>query len=565
MRRVGVIDAAAMALLAAIAFLVIYPLLRMGVVVATNAVGSVGLGIDASIGKVLWNTLVVVVGSSLLALAFGSGLALINERTDGGFKGLGGLMPIAPLMLPSITGVLGWVVLFDPRVGLVNVALRHLLGMGAGAEGPLNIYSMAGLVFAMAIHLVPTIYLIVSAALRNLDPSIEEASRTFGAGPLATGLRVTLPAIRPALFEAWLLSLINGVALFSVPVILGTGAKIEVVSVRIWTYLTSYPNNQPAALVLAGGLLLVVLGLRFVQSRVAPALRQAVIGGRGVRAAPSRLGPLRFVTRTIIAGYILLSLVLPVLALMLVSLERFWSANVPWSHLSLANYQKVLTQNPATFKALINSLGLASAGATIAIGAAGFLLLYAHQRGVSHWRGRGRTNRRQPTGFRGLVDFVTSLPTTVPHSLVGVSFILGFSSIYGTVWVLLLAYLIMEVPYAAAAARSASSVIGVELTEASRIFRASPGTTMRKVLLPLALPGLAAGWVLVFIHILGEVTASAILSGASNPVVGSVLLDLWRQGDFPQMTAFALIVWAIASLLVIIMLRLNNPSLGKAR
>lgn len=552
----------AMLLLAAIAFLVGYPVVRMlGTVVEEATSG--GLGIDGSIWQVVSNTIVVVIGGSLMALTFGTALALVNERTDGGFRGLGNFMPIAPLMLPSITGVLGWVVLFDPRVGLVNVAARTLFGLG-DAAGPINIYSMGGMLFATAVHLVPTIYLVVSAAVRNLDPALEEASRTFGAGPVATGFRITLPAIRPALFEAWLLCLINGIGMFTVPVILGTGAKIELLSVRIWTYLTNFPNNRPAALVLAAGMLLVVLGLRLAQWRLLPAGRAAVIGGRGVRGTPTRLGPLRYITRGIILIYLAVALVLPVLALLLVSLEQFWTAKVVWSRLSFDNYAKVLTQNPATFHALGNSLMLASAGATIVIAVAGFLMLHAHQHGAQRRGGSKRPRRRQP-GFKALVDFVTLLPTTIPHSLIGVSFILAFSSIYGTIWVLLLAYLTMEIPYAASAARSATGVIGQELTEASRIFGASPGRTMRSVLLPLVLPGLAAGWVLVFIHILGEVTASAILSGTANPVVGSVLLDLWRQGNFPMMTAFALIVWLISSTLVIVMLRLNNRGLAKVK
>jgi iron(III) transport system permease protein len=559
---------AAAMLLGLLALLVMYPLASIVLALLSDASSGKGLGIDASVWTVLRNTLVVVAGSSLLALVVGTVLALINERTDGGFQGLGNFMPVAPLMLPSITGVLGWVVLCDPRVGLINVALRGLTGAGENAEGPLNIYSLTGILFVMAVHMVPTIYLVVSAALRNIDPAVEEASRISGAGPLQTGWRVTLPAIRPALFEAWLLTIIGGISIFSVPVILGTGAQFEVMSVRIWSYLTSFPSNQSAALVLAAGMLLIVLSLRLLQRYLVPAGRQAVVGGRGVRSAPTRLGTVRHLTRALIIAYIFVSLILPLLALVLVSLEPFWTANIPWERLSLANYAKVLTQTPATIRALVNSVVLASVGATICMAVAGFLMLYLHQQGPAGRGGKKKT-RQGGAGFRGVVDLVTSLPTTIPHSLIGVGFILAFSQapldLYGTIWILLLAFLVMEIPYAAGAARSATSVIGHELTEASRVFRESAGGTMRRILLPLVLPGLAAGWVLVFIRVLGEVTASAMLSGTANPVVGSMLLDLWRQGNFPMMTAFALLVWFIGSALVLVMLWLNNRSLGKLR
>jgi iron(III) transport system permease protein len=578
-RRVSPLAIVAAILLAAVAFLIVYPMLRMVGAVAGGETVAPGFGIDASILEVFWNTFVVVGGSSLLALAFGTALALINERTDGGFRGVGNFMPIAPLMLPSITGVLGWVVLFDPRVGLVNVALRGLFGWGAvSGEGPLNIYSMSGLIFAMSIHMVPTIYLVVAAALRNLDPSIEEASRTFGSGPLGTALRVTVPAIRPALFEAWLLAVISGISIFAVPVIIGTGAKIEVISVRIWKYLTAYPSNQSAALILAFAMLLIVIGLRYLKRYIAPAGRQAVVGGRGVRSAPTQLGRMRYVTRAIIVFYIALALVLPLLALMVVSVEHFWTAHIPWSRLTFDNYINVATRNPATSIALLNSLVLAGLSATITTAVAGFLMIYVHQLGPAGRGGKrsrdsatrgGKRSREWAGRFRGLVDFVTTLPTTIPHSLVGVAFIIAFSAapfdLYGTIWIVLLALLVMDLPYAAASARSATDAISHELTEASRIFRASPGATMRRILLPLVLPGLATGWVLVFVRAFGEVTASAILSGTSNPVVGAVLLDLWRQGSFPMMTAFALIVWFIGSLLVLAMLWFNNHRLARVK
>ncbi|WP_250518396.1 iron ABC transporter permease [Caballeronia sp. ATUFL_M1_KS5A] len=566
--------------LAGVAFLIVYPMLRMAGAVMGGESIAPHFGIDPSIWQVFWNTFVVVGGSSLIALAFGTALALINERTDGGFRGVGNFMPIAPLMLPSITGVLGWVVLFDPRVGLVNVALRSIFGWGAvSGEGPLNIYTMSGLIFAMSIHMVPTIYLVVSAALRNLDPSIEEASRTFGSGPLGTALRVTVPAIRPALFEAWLLAIISGISIFAVPVIIGTGAQIEVISVRIWRYLTAYPSNQSAALVLALAMLLMVIGLRYAKRFFAPAGRHAVVGGRGVRSAPTQLGRLRHVTRAIIVFYIALALVLPLLALMVVSVEHFWTAHIPWRHLTFDNYVNVATRNPATSRALINSLLLAGLSATITTIVAGFLMIYVHQLGPAGRGGKrsreqaagsGRKRSREWGGrVRGMVDFVTTLPTTIPHSLIGVAFIVAFSAapfdLYGTIWIVLLALLVMDLPYAAASARAATDAIGHELTEASRIFRATPAGTMRRILLPLVLPGLATGWVLVFVRAFGEVTASAILSGTSNPVVGAVLLDLWRQGSFPMMTAFALIIWFIGSLLVLAMLWFNNRRLAKVK
>lgn len=553
-------------LLAGIAFLMLYPTLQLVGLAFGGGESFAGEGIGAGIGQVLWNTFVMVSCASLIALVFATGLALIAERTDGGLKGIGNFMPVAPLMLPSVTGVLGWVVLFDPRIGFVNIALRWFTGdQLSGGFGPINIYTMEGLIFALSVHLVPAIYLITSAALRSLDPALEEASRVSGAGPVKTWLRVTLPAIRPSIFEAWLLSIINGIAIFAVPAILGTAGRIEVVSTRIYKYFMEFPANEKAAITLAFGMLLVIFALRMIQWKFLPNGRQATIGGKGARHTPTRLGRLKYLTRGIFVGYILISLVFPLVALFIVSLQPFWSLNFALDYLSFNNYVTVLTVNPATTRALANSLVLALCGATLIMMIAGFLMLYANH--FADTLPRFKEPRFFKKGYRALVDIFTTMPATFPHTLVGVAFILAFArwpfDIYGTIWILFLAYLLMELPYASTAARSAAVLVGKELSESSRVFRAGEGTTMRKILLPLSMNGLAAGWLLVFIHMLGEVTASAILSGSGNSVVGAVLLDLWENGSFPLMTAFALVIWSIATCVMGLVLWLNSRSANR--
>ncbi|MFV0296135.1 MAG: ABC transporter permease, partial [Hyphomicrobiaceae bacterium] len=280
------------------------------------------------------------------------------------------------------------------------------------------------------------------------------------------------------------------------------------------------------------------------------------------------LGKWRFLTKGIFLFYILISLVLPLIALFIVSLQAFWSLNLSLGALSFKNYVTVLTVNPATTRALMNSLFLATTGATLIMAIAGFLMLYANHFGDNQ-PSSGRKTLMQKLGYRRVVDFVTTMPATFPHTLVGVAFILAFArwpfDIYGTIWILFLAYLLMEIPYASTAARSASILVGRELSESSRVFRASETTTMRRILLPLSLHGLAAGWALVFIHMLGEVTASAILSGTGNSVVGAVLLDLWENGSFPLMTAFALIIWLIATVMMGFVLWMNNLGVRRRR
>jgi iron(III) transport system permease protein len=237
----------------------------------------------------------------------------------------------------------------------------------------------------------------------------------------------------------------------------------------------------------------------------------------------------------------------------MVSLQGFWSPTIQWDKLTLANYQAILFQKGNTSQALFNSIGLGLGTATVGMLAAAVLMLYVHQR-----RGTGRR----------LVDLVTTLPATIPHTVIGVSMLIAFArppiSLYGSLAILLLAYLVQALPYAARSASAAVSDIGLELAEASRVFGASESRTFRRVLLPIALPGLAAGWTMLFILSAGEVTASALLSTTSNPVIGRVMLDVSNFGSYPQVCALAAVITVVNAIFVVAVLRLTRRGLDTA-
>jgi iron(III) transport system permease protein len=249
--------------------------------------------------------------------------------------------------------------------------------------------------------------------------------------------------------------------------------------------------------------------------------------------------------------YLIMTAVLPILGLVIVSLQPFWTPLINWAALSFANFVEVLINNRLTSRGLINSLGLGVATATICMLLAGLIMLHFHQ-------------SRKPG--RRFADRVMSLPATLPHTIIGVAFLLAFSiapfRLYGTVAILLLAYICMALPFAARAASSAASSISHELAEASRVFGGNERRTFRKILFPLALPGLIAGWIIVFIHTVGEVTASALLAGTGNPAIGRVLMELWTFASFPQVAALALVMTVVSAALVGIMLMVSRRSLA---
>lgn len=553
-RRPGVFSLVLWALLVLMGALIIYPLVTAVVFEADEfAAGFLELTsgeLSSSVPGVLWNTLVVVVGATAIALIVGSTLAWANERSDASLGWIGQLLPLVALIVPPIAGVIGWAVLLDPRVGLLNHLLRQGLGLFGLelTEGPLNIYTMQGLVIMTGLYIMPYAYLVVSSALQRLDPAVEEASRVSGAGPFATLWRVTLPAVRPALVASALLCVISGVSLFSVPAILGGGARIDVLSVFIYRLLSTYPAQIGPALVLAMGMLILVQILLVSQHLLLREGKSAAIGGRGFRGTRVRLGRWRFVVLAIAGLYLLLTGVLPLLGLLLVSLQPFWTPLIDFSVMTLDNFRFVLVENVATVRALVNSMSLGLAVATVNMLLTAALVLHF---------------ARNPTARR-LTDAVTGLPATIPHTVVGVAFILSFSQpplrLYGTTAILFLAYLVMTLPYASRAANAAAATIGPELGEASRVNKASDLRTLWRIMLPLALPGLVAGWIMVFVHTVGEITASAFLSGTSNPVIGRVLLDFWNFGNFPQVAALALVITAISSSFVGLMLLASRRS-----
>ena len=242
--------------------------------------------------------------------------------------------------------------------------------------------------------------------------------------------------------------------------------------------------------------------------------------------------------------YVLLTAVAPVAALLIVSFQRFWSATFVPGQFSLVNYATVLAGNSKTMRALTTSFGLGFVGATVTMLAVGFLTLHAAHGGGAR--------------LRGWIDTITGLPATIPHSVIGVSFLLAFAlppwSLYGTLQILLLAYIAMQLPYAARTAAVAASDIGLELGESSRVSGATQFRTFRRILLPLALPGLVAGWAIVFVHNVGELTASAILSGTENQVIAKVLMDMWNEGSFPQVAAIAIVITILNTIFVAVAL-----------
>lgn len=505
---------------------------------------------DAATAEIFRNTAVLVGFSTMAAVAIGTLLAWLNERTDASFGLMSELLPLIPLLVPLIATAIGWVFLLAPTGGFVNVFWRWLASsMGVQGAGPLfNIYSMKGMIFVATLCLVPYGYLIVAAALRNLDPVLEEASRISGASPARTLVRVTLPLVLPAIGAAFLLTLIAGVALFSVPVVIGSGARIDVVSVRIFRLIySSYPPRMDVALVLSLMLMAFVQVAVLLQASLVGRGKHARIGGRGQKQALVELGRGRWIARLLMWLFIVSTTILPVSSLFLVSLQPYWLPSINFHTLGFQHFRTVLFENSLTSRAFVNSLLLSSVGATIAIFVGAIITLFIE-------RHAGIVAR--------VADAVTALPAAIPHTVIGVGFLLTFAAapfrLQGTFLMLLMAYLVMYLPQAVRSTNAAAAQIGRDLGEASQVCGATPAKTFFRISFPLMLPGLMAGWIVLFSLIMGELTVSALLGSTRTPVLGQVMLDLWDGGTFPQIAALAVAVTVVNTLVVAGVLSLNR-------
>jgi iron(III) transport system permease protein len=556
-RRIVVFVPFAALLSLAVAALIIYPLVR--VVAATFFAGGT---FDATpiyaalhepaLVRLLLNTLAVVISGTAIAVLIGSAFAWLSERTDMGLTWLTRVLPIVPLLVPPVAGAIGWVLLAAPTSGFLNVWMRAGLShIGIDlTDGPLSVFSWPGLIFVYVLYLVPEIYLVVAAGLRNLDPALEEAARMNGSGPWTTLRRVTLPSVKPTIAAGAVLALLTGFALFSVPVIIGPQAGIDILSVRVVNLMTSsYPPKTGVAMTL-GLLVLAVTGSAWwMQSRLLRGRHHAVIGGRGVRVASVRLGRWRIVARAMMLAYLLLTSVLPLLALLVVSLQPFWNPMINFGVLSLRHYQRLFSDDFSR-NALRNSVLLGIVGAT-----AGTLIAAV----IAFFIDRGRSGL-----LARLVDGTTKLPGAVSHLIIGIAFVSAFAGppfgLSGTVTMLFLAYLVLFMPQATFNATAALAQIGRELPEASLMSGASQGMTFLRVTLPLMLPGLAAAWVLLFVMMSGEITASSMLAGTGNPVVGFVVLDLWSNGSYTDLAAYGALMSLLNSTVVLLTLRFTRAA-----
>ena len=490
--------------------------------------------------RLFFNSVAFAIGAAVVSLSLGTALAWMNERTNTPLKRLFFGLSIIPLVIPSILFTVAWIMLASPKIGIINKALQGLTGTDTVF---VDIYTLAGMIFVDGLHYSPMAFLLMTAAFRAMDPALEESALMSGASVLQVARRVTWRLAWPAAAGSLLILLVRAIESFEVPALLGLPVGIEVYTSAIYQAIHQYPSQVGLACAYAVTLLLMTSVGIYLQSRLAGhGARFATVTGKGFRPRTIDLGGWRYLTAALFILYFVVIVLLPFLVLVWSSLQRFYSAP-SWAALqriTFASYRSVLDY-PGFLDIVRNSVLLAFASATIVV------LLSA----VMSW-----IVVRSNVAGRWLIDNLASLPLVFPGLVLGLAIMICYLpidiGIYGTIWILLIAYVTRFLPYGMRYNSASMLQIHKELEESAAMSGASWGMTFRRVVLPLLKPGLLAGWIYVLIVSIRELSSSILLYSPGSEVASVMIWELWQNGQYVELSALG--VMLIILLFALVML-----------
>lgn len=476
------------------------------------------------------NSLVFAAVSALVALVIGWVTAWIVERTNAPLKGLAYLTAIISLGTPYILYVTAWLLFFG-KAGPVNHLYRTLTG---STDVLINIYSMHGMILVEGFLWSPLAFLLVGATLRNANPELEEAARVHGAGVWDTIRRVTMRLSLPSILALSMLVFIRAVEAFEVPALVGLPGRISVLTTDIYSNMVARaPPDIGGASALSVLMLLLVLVLLYIYGRLSRhAEKFATITGKGFRPRPFDLGRLRHVAAGVLVLNFVLLLLVPMLMLVWVSLLPFFQpvSAAAFKLISLNNYRTVLASGQ--LELLINTLLVAIATATIAV--------------TLTFLGAWLAVRRVPGGW--LVERLATIPLVFPGLILGIAVMQVFLRIpiplYGTLGILIWAFVINYLPYGMRYCSSGMLQIHRELEEAAAICGASALTRLRRIVAPLLAPALVAGWLFIFLMSARVLSLAILLAGPRSQTMAVAMFDLWGNGQGTELAALGL-MWSI--------------------
>ncbi|MDI1284252.1 MAG: iron ABC transporter permease [Reyranella sp.] len=554
-------------LLILLTFLVIYPLLMLvfGALSDSNPVID-GFGKFSPSAKhflevlgnenvhlAFFNALAACGGGTILAVVIGLAFSWIVVRTNTPFKGFIAGASLIPLFVPPLVAGVAWGILGSPKTGLLNTALKWM-----NIDFRFNFYSMSGLIIVFGMYYAPYVYMFTASALKNMDPSLEEASEVAGASAFTTIFTVTFPLIAPAILAGSLLSFVVMLGIYGVPAALGAPANINVLTTYIFQLTAWSPPLYNTAAAVAILLMVVTAILVWAQQRILSGRSFATVAGKAFRPRSLNLGKWRWFTFSLAMTYLMIVVVLPTLALVIAAFRKFlffkdFDALFDMRQYSWAHFNSVF-DNPLTMLSIWNTLKVGVITAVI-----GGVLAFAI----------GYTVFRTQVAGRKSIDLLSTVPVAIPGLVIGVAYLWAWiglpGGLYGTIWILALAFVARFIPDTVKALSTSFLQIHRELEEAAWICGRGLLGTIRTVVLPLARPGVVASMTLLFVLAIRELGSSLFLYTSDTTVMAVLLLDYYEGGNTGKTAAFSLVQTAILAVLLSFTTWLSRETTQSAR
>ena len=509
------------------------------------------LATDPSFLEPMVTTLIVAVSSSALCCAVAAPMGWLVARTDVPLGRTVRALVTASFVTPPFLGAIAWELLAAPNSGLLNQAYRAVTGAPQD-EALFNIYSLGGLIFVIATYTFPYVFVLVANALERIPGELEDASAILGGRIWYTARRVMIPLALPALLAGALIAFLQAMTLFGSPAILALPAGFHTMTTKIWS-LFQYPPKPELAAAAALPLLVLTVVLLRAQRGLLGRRGYTVVGGKFGRPRRIRLGALKWAALAACLAVLCLPVFLPYFALFNAAFSPSASTLISPSTMTLQNVQ--FTFELSTTKvALKNTFILGTLAATLGTGLA-LVIGYI-------------TARRAVAGHRVLA-FLATAPIAIPGIVLGVGLFLVYArppfQLYGTLWILLIAYITIELPAAYQQMQSAFRSVHPELEDASRILGATRLQALGHVTAPLLRTSVIATWCFIFVSVIRELSAAIMLFTSETKVVSVLIFDLKESGDLGAIAVLGLAMLLITFAVVIFANRIPGFGVGRMR